>query len=82
MKRMKHLLDGLIAALVLCGSLGQSAYAAHGKHGFINPKQHYKAKKNTGTFGGKYMAPKKQHRPTGYYRSTLTGKTVYGKPKP
>jgi hypothetical protein len=32
-------------------------------------------------FGGKYLAPKKQHRLSGHYRSTLTGQIVYGKPK-
>jgi hypothetical protein len=82
MKMMKHLLVCMVAVLALSGGLGQSAYAAHGKHGFSSPRGHYRAKKNEGQFGGKYMAPKKQRRPTGYYRSIVTGRTVYGKPNP
>ena len=38
-------------------------------------------KKNESAFGGNYLAPKKKRKPNGYYRSTLTGQTVYGKPK-
>ena len=79
MRVRKYLLIGIaaaLAALVLCTGLSQLAYAKH----FSAPKPHYKVKKNDGPFGGKYLAPKKQRRPTGYYRSTLTGKTVYGKP--
>ena len=81
MSGMKRVLMGVLAALTLWIGLSQSAWAARGNHGMINPKMHYKSKKNDGAFGGKYMAPKKQHRPSGYYRSTLTGKMVYGKPK-
>jgi hypothetical protein len=78
-KVRKSVLIGVFAVLALFTSLGPSAYA-HGKHGSNSP--HFKMKKNMGPFGGKYMAPKKQRGPSGYYRSTLTGKTVYGKPKP
>jgi hypothetical protein len=76
---MKHVAIGMVAAFALCCGLGQSAYAAHGNSGSGSHKVHYKAKKNNNAFGGKYMAPKKQHRPSGYYHSSLTGKTVYGK---
>ncbi len=82
MRGMKHIVIGMVAALALSCGIGQGAYASHGKQGIAPPKLHYKVKKNSNAFGGKYMAPKKQHRPNGYYRSTLTGKTVYGKPRP
>ena len=79
MRLRKYLLIGVAAAVALFATLNLSAYA-FGKSRFSAPKPHYKVKKNDGPFGGKYLAPKKQRRPTGYYRSTLTGKTVYGKP--
>ena len=82
MRGIKHFVIGLAAALALSCGIGQNAYAFHGKQGLSSPKSHYRVKKNSNAFGGKYMAPKKQHRPSGYYRSTLTGKTVYGKPRP
>jgi hypothetical protein len=72
-------LIGLLAVSTLFSGLAQSAYA-FGKHGSNSP--HFRVKKNVGPYGGKYMAPKKQHRPSGYYRSTLTGKMVYGRPRP
>ena len=76
MKLGKYVVIALFSVLVLFSGLGQSAYAKHG------PKTpHFKMKKNMGPYGGKYMAPKKQKRPSGYYRSTLTGEMVYGKPK-
>ena len=77
MKFGKHVLIAVFSLLVLFSGLGQSAYA---KHGPKSPKTHFKMKK-MGSYGGKYMAPKKQHRPNGYYRSTLTGEMVYGKQK-
>lgn len=82
MRGMKHVVIGMVAALALSCGICQSAYASYGKPGSGSPKSHYRVKKNSNAFGGKYMAPKKQHRPSGYYRSTLTGKTVYGKPRP
>ncbi len=78
MKAGKFVLVCALAVLTLFTGLAPTAYA-FGKHGPKAP--HVKVRKNTGTFGGKYMAPKKQHRPSGYYRSTLTGKMVYGKQK-
>jgi hypothetical protein len=42
---------------------------------------HYKIKKNAGPFGGNYMKPRKQKKPTGYYTNSLTGAVVYGTPK-
>ena len=66
---------GVLAALLVLSGAGPSAYAAHA------PKPpRLKVKKNMGPYGGNYMAPKKQKKPTGYYRSSVTGKTVYGKP--
>lgn len=78
MKPSKFILTGTIAVLLLFSGLAQSAYARHGSK---PPRVHYKIKKNAGVFGGNYMKPKKQKRPTGWYRSTLTGQMVYGKPK-
>ena len=80
MRLRRYLLIGVAAAVALFATLDLSAYA-FGKNRFSAPKPHYKVKKNDGPFGGKYLAPKKQRRPTGYYRSTLTGKTVYGTPR-
>jgi hypothetical protein len=71
----------MMASVVLCSGLSPSASAARDKFAYGSPHPHYKVKKNDGPFGGKYLAPKKQRRPTGYYRSTLTGQMVYGKPK-
>jgi hypothetical protein len=71
---------GLLAVLVLFGGLARSANAAHIQRISHSPRQHYKLKKNLAPYGGKYLAPKKQRRPSGYYRSTLTGQMVYGKP--
>jgi hypothetical protein len=73
----KLVVIALVSVLALFSGLGQSAYA---KHGPKSPKLHFKMKK-MGPYGGKYMAPKKQKHPSGYYRSTLTGEMVYGKPK-
>jgi hypothetical protein len=71
---------GLLAVLVLSGGLAWGAHAAHIQRISHAPHQNYKLKKNLSPYGGKYLAPKKQRRPSGYYRSTLTGQTVYGKP--
>lgn len=81
MRGMKHVVIGMAAAMALSCGIGQSAYAFHGGQSIAPLKTHFKVKKNKNAFGGNYLAPKKQHRPSGYYRSTLTGKIVYGKPK-
>lgn len=78
MKASKLILTGTIAVLMLFSGLSQNAYA---KHGPKPPHVHFKANKHAGVFGGNYMKPKKQKRPAGWYRSTLTGDMVYGKPK-
>jgi hypothetical protein len=77
----KFVLVGAMAGLALCCGMIQSAQAARMKHGFAAPHPHYKVKKGDGPTGGNYLAPRKQRKPTGYYRSTLTGKMVYGKQK-
>ncbi len=81
MKIRKSAWAGLLAVSVLFSGLAQSAYAAHGKHGSNSPRVHFRGKKNMGPYGGKYLAPKKQHRPSGRYRSPVTGNILYGKPK-
>ena len=77
MRAKTSILMGLLGAVLVAGGWIPSAY---GKHNTNPQKVHFKVKKNQGQFGGNYMAPKKQKKPTGWYRSTLTGKTVYGKP--
>jgi len=71
----------LIATVALMSLLAGSAPYAYARHGSKPPKAHYKIKKNDGPFGGNYMKPKKQKKPTGYYRNSITGDVVYGKPK-
>ena len=74
----KYVVVGVVVALALFCDLAPSAYARRGSNA---PKTHFKLNKHAGLFGGNYLAPKKQKGPTGYYRSTLTGKMIYGKPK-
>jgi len=81
----KYLSIGLLALLMLFGGLATSANASLFKKSSHSPRQHYRLKKNLAPYGGKYLAPKKQHRPSGTYRSPVTGETLYGKavkPKP
>ena len=71
---------GLLAILSLFGGIGGTAYAAHGNKA-PRSLSHFRAKKqNLGPYGGKYLAPKKQHRVKDRYRSPITGNTLYGKP--
>ena len=72
----KCILIGAVAAL-LFGGLAPAANALHLWH-HNNTPHIQKAKKNTSPYA--YLKPKKQKRPTGYYRSSLTGQMVYGKP--
>ena len=80
MTASKYVLIATVAFLALLSSFSPSANAL-GEHGSKPANVHFKPNKHAGLFGGNYLAPKKQRRPTGYYRSTLTGKVVYGKPK-
>lgn len=71
---------GLLAILALFSGLPGSAYAAHGNKA-PRSLSHFRAKKqNLGPYGGKYLAPKKQHPVKDHYRSPITGNTLYGKP--
>ena len=65
----------VMMALAMCGGLAPSAQA-WGKHNASSQRIHVKAKKNSGPFGIN-LNSKKQKKPKGYYRSTLTGKRVY-----
>ena len=62
----------MATALAVCilGGSAPSAHALFGRH---------KTKKNPSPYA--YLAPKKQKKPSGWYRSTLNGNLVYGKPK-
>ncbi len=71
----RFVLMGMVMALMLFSGVAPSAHAKKA------PKTHFKFNKHSGLFGGNYLAPKKQKKPTGYYQSTVTGKMVYGKPK-
>lgn len=73
-----RVLTGLVAATLMLGAWAPSAHALFRKHKADVPRVQ-RAKKNNSPYA--YLAPKKQKKPTGYYRSTLTGKVVYGKPK-
>lgn len=61
-----------VVAFALCAGLAPSAHA-WGKH---SHSVHLKVKKNNGPFGISLKA-KKQKKPKGYYRETLTGRRVY-----
>ena len=71
--RVKSLVfAGAVAALLLLSGVAPAAYAKHA------PKpQRLKIRKDMGAYGGKYMAPKKQKPPTGYYRNSLTGRSMH-----
>jgi hypothetical protein len=70
----------LLVVLALFGGLARSANASLFKKSSHSPRAHYRMKKNLAPYGGNYLAPKKQHRPSGTYRSQVTGQTLYGKP--
>jgi hypothetical protein len=68
----------LFAVLVLFGGLAGSANAARVKQ--VSARHYRPQKKNLGPYGGKYLAPKKQHPVKDRYRSPVSGNTLYGKP--
>jgi hypothetical protein len=72
-----YVLTATVALMSLLAGSAPCAYARHSKP----PKMHYKIKKNAGPFGGNYMKPKKQKKPSGYYQNSVTGQVVYGTPK-
>ena len=73
-----RVLLALVAVSFMVGGWTPSAHALFGRHKSDVPRVQ-RAKKNSNPYA--YLAPKKQKKPTGYYRSTLTGKVVYGNPK-
>ena len=78
MKIRARVLVAALGVTTIFGGFAPSAHALFGKHGSKPPKAQ-RMKKNANTYD--YLKPKKQKKPTGYYRSTLTGDLVYGKPK-
>lgn len=78
MRVRTRVLAGLVGMSLMLGGLAPSAHALFKRHKAEVPKVR-RAKKNDSPYA--YLAPKKQKKPSGYYRSTLTGKVVYGKPK-
>ena len=69
----------IVFAALLLGSSATGAHALFGRHKTNQSLAPRRAKKNSSPYA--YLAPKKQKKPNGYYRSTLTGDMVYGKPK-
>lgn len=80
MKIGRYVSIGLFAVLTMFGGLAESAYAAHVKQVSFSARHYRPKKQNLGPYGGKYMAPKKQHPVKDHYRSPITGNTLYGKP--
>lgn len=78
-----RLVIGIVSAAILLGGLEPSAHALFGRHKPNQPYAVRRAKKNTSPYA--YLKPqkqkKKQTKPNGWYRSTLTGDMVYGKQK-
>ncbi len=70
---------GLMAMVLTVALLAGLPPCAHawGKHATTMASFKGKVKKNKAPFGGINLAPKKQKKVKGYYRSTLTGKRVY-----
>ena len=78
MKICARVLAAVLGVSTMFGGFAPSAHALFGKHG-PKPPRALRMKKNANTYD--YLKPKKQKKPTGYYRSTLTGEMVYGKKK-
>jgi hypothetical protein len=74
----KHVLVMVVAVVSLFGVASPSAYGLHFWHKSNTPHIE-KAKKNNSPYA--YLKSKKQKKAKGYYRSTLTGQMVYGKPR-
>jgi hypothetical protein len=78
MRVRTRFLAGLMGISLMLGGLAPSAHALFKRHRSEVPKVR-RAKKNSNPYA--YLARKKQKKHSGYYRSTLTGKVVYGKRK-
>jgi hypothetical protein len=74
-----RVLTAVLAGTCLLGGFAPSAHALFGIHRSKQPHVQRKLKKNTSPYA--YLGPQKHKKPTGWYRSTLTGKMVYGKKK-
>lgn len=73
---------GIVSMAILLNGLAPSAHALFGRHKPNQPRAMRRAKKNTSPYAYlKPQKPGKQKKPNGWYRSTLTGKMVYGKQK-
>jgi hypothetical protein len=73
---------GIVSMAILLGGFAPSAHALFGKHKPNQARSMRRAKKNTSPYDYlKPQKPQKQKKPNGWYRSTLTGKMVYGKQK-
>ena len=68
----------MVLAALMLGEFAPDAHALFGRHKSSQPRAMRRSKKNTSPYA--YLAPRKQKKPKGSYRSTLTGEMVYGKP--
>jgi hypothetical protein len=73
-----RVLAALVAISLLFGGLAPPAHALFGKHKSNVPKVR-RAKKNSSPYA--YLKPRKPKKPSGYYRSNLSGQLLYGKKK-
>jgi hypothetical protein len=68
----------MVLAALMLGEFAPEAQAMFGRHKSSQSRTMRRPKKNTSPYA--YLAPKKQKKPNGWYRSTVTGEMVYGKP--
>lgn len=74
----KRVLVLMAAVTFTLGGFSSQSFAL-GKHAPKPPRVTRKTRKNSSPYA--YLAPKKQKKPSGYYRSTLNGELIYGKTK-
>lgn len=74
-----RILIPIVLAAVLVGESATEAHALFGHHRANQQLAPRHLKKNSNPYA--YLKPKKQKKPNGWYRSTLTGEMVYGKQK-
>jgi hypothetical protein len=74
----KRVLMAVVLGILVLGEFAPSAHALFGRHKGNQPRVLHRVKKNSSPYA--YLKPKKQKKAKGWYRSTLTGQVVYGKP--
>ena len=79
MAKSARVLIAGVALMWMFAGFAPSAHALFGKHAPKVPRVQRKMKKNSSPYA--YLAPKKQKKATGTYRSPVSGGLLYGKPK-